>query len=275
MEKEEKTSSPFIESSEIKERENVPCCCSQRWILAYTAFFGFLLVYALRVNISVGIVCMVRINDTSVSSSQNNTDLTCVLETTKREYDRAEFDWDKNLRSTILASFFYGYIVTQIPAGWFSDKFGGKRVFGVSMAISGLATVLLPVCARTSVILVYVMRVIVGLGYCILALQSMLRWAPPLESSKLVSVGYMGTMFGTTITFATSGVLCQYGFDNGWGSIFYLTGGLTFIWVIAWFLLTADTPAEHPRITEAEKNYSSHPLNMTHTYGLGRLHGRK
>lgn len=67
--------------------ENVPCCCSQRWILAYTAFFGFLLVYALRVNISVGIVCMVRINDTYVSSSQNNTDLTCVLETTKREYD--------------------------------------------------------------------------------------------------------------------------------------------------------------------------------------------
>ncbi|OPL33396.1 sialin, partial [Mytilus galloprovincialis] len=258
MEKEEKTSSPFIESSEIKERENVPCCCSQRWILAYTAFFGFLLVYALRVNISVGIVCMVRINDTSVSSSQNNTDLTCVLETTKREYDRAEFDWDKNLRSTILASFFYGYIVTQIPAGWFSDKFGGKRVFGVSMAISGLATVLLPVCARTSVILVYVMRVIVGLGTGTVfpALQSMWgRWAPPLESSKLVSVGYMGTMFGTTITFATSGVLCQYGFDNGWGSIFYLTGGLTFIWVIAWFILTADTPAEHPRITEAEKNY--------------------
>lgn len=262
MENEEKTTSPFIESSEndqLKVRENVPCCCSQRWILAYTAFFGFLLVYALRVNISVGIVCMVRINDTSVSSSQqNNTDLTCVLETTKKEYDRAEFDWDKDLRSTILASFFYGYIVTQIPAGWFSDKFGGKRVFGVSMAISGLATVLLPVCARTSVILVYVMRVIVGLGTGTVfpALQSMWgRWAPPLESSKLVSVGYMGTMFGTTITFATSGVLCQYGFDNGWGSIFYLTGGLTFIWVIAWFILTADTPAEHPRITEAEKNY--------------------
>lgn len=34
-----------------------------------------------------------------------------------------------------------------------------------------------------------------------------------------------------------------------------LIGGLTFIWVIAWFILTADTPAEHSRISEAEKQH--------------------
>ena len=34
----------------------------------------------------------------------------------------------------------------------------------------------------------------------------------------------IGTMFGTVLTFGTSGVLCQYGFDNGWASIFYITG---------------------------------------------------
>jgi MFS family permease len=77
---------------------------------------------------------------------------------------RAEFDWDKNVRSTILASFFYGYIVTQIPGGWLSDTYGGKRVFGISMAVAAVATILLPVCARTSVVLVYVLRVIVGLA---------------------------------------------------------------------------------------------------------------
>lgn len=265
---EEKNTTPFINEKEklslqdVK-TEQVPCCCSQRWILAYTAFFGFLMVYALRVNISVGIVCMVRTevtNNTVADNLQNTShaEETCILETSKITNDRAEFDWDKEIRSSILASFFYGYIVTQIPGGWLSDKFGGKRVFGISMAVSGAATILLPVCARTSVILVYVLRIIVGLGTGTVfpALQSMWgRWAPPLERSKLVSVGYMGTMFGTTLTFATSGVLCQYGFDNGWGSIFYITGGLTFIWVIAWFILTADTPAEHPRITEAEKNH--------------------
>lgn len=35
----------------------------------------------------------------------------------------------------------------------------------------------------------------------------------------------------------------------------FVLGGLTFIWVIAWFVLTADTPAQHPRITEAERQH--------------------
>lgn len=34
-----------------------------------------------------------------------------------------------------------------------------------------------------------------------------------------------------------------------------MAGGLTMIWVIFWFVLTRDTPAEHPWITEAEKDY--------------------
>lgn len=76
----------------------------------------------------------------------------------------AEFDWNKTLRSSMLASFFYGYIITQIPGGWLADRFGGKRVFGIAMAISGISNVLLPVCARLSYLSVFVLRVITGLA---------------------------------------------------------------------------------------------------------------
>jgi hypothetical protein len=52
---------------------DVPCCCSQRWILAYAGFFGFVMVYAVRVNLSVGILCMVRSsNTTSADDSSDN-----------------------------------------------------------------------------------------------------------------------------------------------------------------------------------------------------------
>lgn len=44
-----------------------------------------------------------------------------------------------------------------------------------------------------------------------------------------------GTMFGMVGTFSTSGLLCQYGFDNGWGSIFYITG--YFVWSLFIFVL--------------------------------------
>lgn len=55
---------------------DIPCCCSQRWKLAYTSFFGVVLVYAVRVNLSVAIVCMVKnvnstteLNGTSIDSN--------------------------------------------------------------------------------------------------------------------------------------------------------------------------------------------------------------
>jgi hypothetical protein len=34
-----------------------------------------------------------------------------------------------------------------------------------------------------------------------------------------------------------------------------LEGGLTQLWVFAWFYITADTPDLHPRISEAERKY--------------------
>ena len=76
----------------------------------------------------------------------------------------AEFEWEKQIQSTLLASFFYGYIVTQIPGGYLSDRFGGRRVFGTAMAVACVCTLVMPACARVSVVLVYVLRVLLGLA---------------------------------------------------------------------------------------------------------------
>ncbi|CAC5356926.1 SLC17A5 [Mytilus coruscus] len=210
------------------------------------------------------------------SSSSNNisdinvTSSTCSGKAAEKEIfnQHAEFEWEKQIQSTLLASFFYGYIVTQIPGGYLSDRFGGRRVFGTAMAIACVCTLLMPVCARVSVILVYVLRVLLGLatGVSFPAMQSMWgRWAPPLERSKLVTVSYLGTMFGNVGTFASSGYLCEYGFDNGWGSIFYITGGLACIWVVAWFVLVRDTPSDHPWISEAERDYINNSIEYDNT----------
>lgn len=64
----------------------------------------------------------------------------------------------------MLASFFYGYIVTQIAGGWLSRRYGGRRVIGYGMALCILSTLLMPVCARAHVALVFVLRIIAGLS---------------------------------------------------------------------------------------------------------------
>ncbi|XP_005107788.3 sialin [Aplysia californica] len=81
------------------------------------------------------------------------------------------------------------------------------------------------------------------------------RWAPAMERTRLASFTYAGTTVGNVITYIVSGLLCVYGFDNGWASIFYLTGGTAFIWLFVWFGFVSDSPEDHPSISQTERDY--------------------
>lgn len=39
-----------------------------------------------------------------------------------RPIDQEEFDWSPNVQGLVLGSFFYGYVLTQIVGGKFSDR---------------------------------------------------------------------------------------------------------------------------------------------------------
>lgn len=77
----------------------------KRYVLSLYAFFGFFIAYSLRANLSVAIVDMSKVN--SLASSSN---------TTSNGTSKPE-NWSPVLQGYILSSFFYGYIVTQLPAG--------------------------------------------------------------------------------------------------------------------------------------------------------------
>ncbi|XP_025084632.1 sialin-like [Pomacea canaliculata] len=47
------------------------------------------------------------------------------------------------------------------------------------------------------------------------------------------------------------------------GSIFYLSGLGNLLWVVVWFVVTADTPTKHKWISEAEKNYILRSIGET------------
>ncbi|PVD36708.1 hypothetical protein C0Q70_03694 [Pomacea canaliculata] len=97
---------------------------------------------------------------------------------------------------------------------------------------------------------------------CVYAMMG--RWAPKLERSKLMSLCFTGLSVSNVLTFTLSALLCVYGFDNGWGSIFYLSGSIgNLVWVVVWFVVTADTPDKHKRISEAERNYIQRSIGDT------------
>ena len=64
----------------------------------------------------------------------------------------------------MLGAFSYGYILTQIPGGYLSEKYGGKWVFGIGTAMNVLLTILSPIIVKLSKTLFIVTRVVQGLG---------------------------------------------------------------------------------------------------------------
>jgi ACS family sodium-dependent inorganic phosphate cotransporter-like MFS transporter 9 len=62
----------------------------------------------------------------------------CALEISK------EFNYDKTQIATLLSSFFYGYPITQIPGGYFSDRIGGDIMIYYAAIFWGITTFFLP-----------------------------------------------------------------------------------------------------------------------------------
>jgi ACS family sodium-dependent inorganic phosphate cotransporter-like MFS transporter 5 len=61
-----------------------------------------------------------------------------------------------------LGSFFYGYVVTQIPGGRLAEIFGGKWIFGIGILITSIFTLLTPLAANWSFYALIVVRVLEG-----------------------------------------------------------------------------------------------------------------
>ena len=64
----------------------------------------------------------------------------------------------------ILGSFFFGYVITQLPGGWLGTRFGGKYLFGLGVLCTSVLTIFTPLAARHSVGMLILVRILEGLG---------------------------------------------------------------------------------------------------------------
>ncbi|XP_019867704.1 sialin [Aethina tumida] len=267
-------------------------CCSARNVLWYLVFTGFAVNYMIRINLNIALVSMIsaRPKDNITITSECLVDtlsieptnitynitekslkddiVTTVLSTfntTEQELSNNEeinlaqdesnkFDWDVKLQSKILGSFFWVHWLTQIPGGIMAGKYGTKLVFGVSNFLGVVLCFAIPWSAHYGAYYLIVIRVLQGLftGASWPAMHNMTaRWIPPNERSKFVTA-YLGSSVGAALTYP----MCGFIIDRwGWESVFYVCGVLGTAWYASWWLLVYDSPAEHPRITEDEKEY--------------------
>uniref|UniRef100_W5LWS3 Vesicular glutamate transporter 1 n=1 Tax=Lepisosteus oculatus TaxID=7918 RepID=W5LWS3_LEPOC len=95
----------------------------------------------------------------------------------------------------IHGSFFWGYIVTQIPGGFIAQKFAANRVFGFAIVATSTLNMLIPSAARVHYSCVILVRILQGLveGVTYPACHGIWsKWAPPLERSRLATTAFCG-----------------------------------------------------------------------------------
>lgn len=225
--------------------------------------FGFMLNYALRVNFTIAIVVMAKTlknltnGSAAIEGFANETSaaLASVASTTEQSVisEEDKFEWDAYQQNLMLGSFFWGYVLTELPGGRLAEIIGGRRVFGYSMLFASVLTLLTPIAAYTHYIAVVILRAVLGffLGASWPAIHPLTAvWIPPMDRSKFIA-NMMASSLGAAITMPICGYLIA---TIGWQSVFYFTGGLALLWSIMWFLFVFETPAEHPRITAEERN---------------------
>ncbi|XP_053478884.1 vesicular glutamate transporter 3 [Ictalurus furcatus] len=213
----------------------------KRYIIAILSGLGFCISFGIRCNLGVAIVEMVNNNTVYING-------TAVMQP-------AQFNWDPETVGLIHGSFFWGYIVTQIPGGFISNKLAANRVFGAAIFLTSILNMFIPSAARVHYGCVLFVRILQGLveGVTYPACHGMWsKWAPPLERSRLATTSFCGSYAGAVIAMPLAGVLVQY---VGWPSVFYIYGVFGIIWYTFWLLLAYESPAVHPTISEEERTY--------------------
>uniref|UniRef100_V5G108 Putative inorganic phosphate cotransporter n=1 Tax=Anoplophora glabripennis TaxID=217634 RepID=V5G108_ANOGL len=139
-----------------------------RHFVTFMLFLGMANAYIMRTNMSVAIVAMVNHTAISGDSESSSVDDECGViadnTTTSSSESDGEFLWETDIQGYVLSSFFYGYVITQIPFGILSKRYGNIYFLGVGMLINSVFGLLVPVAANMGIWWLITVRFIQGLG---------------------------------------------------------------------------------------------------------------
>ncbi|XP_067655531.1 vesicular glutamate transporter 2-like [Haliotis asinina] len=221
------------------------CNCAKRYLIAILSSIGFILSFGIRCNLGVAILKMTKNESVDLDGDG----------TIRKNESEPEFSWTPETVGVVDSSFFWGYIVTQVPGGYLASRFPANRLFGLAIGLSACLNMLLPAAAKVHYGLVISVRILQGLveGVTYPSCHGIWRhWAPPLERSMLATISFCGSYAGAVLGMPLSAVLTEY---LGWQSGFYVFGVLGALWSIVWWFLSFERPGLHPTITEEERIY--------------------
>lgn len=256
-----------------KKKELVSC----RDVLWLLVLCGFAINYMLRLNLNLTIVAMVIPHSKPAAIAQCNMEVensTSIVDVWNNETSRDDntsfsfpttlsfenesvtyenrFAWNEYEQGLTLGAYYWLHWTSQLPGGVIARRYGTKLVFGLANLLTALLGFLIPYATHLYVLIT--LRVVQGLiaGVIWPSMHVMTaKWIPQNERSKFVSA-YLGSSVGAAITYPLCAAVSN---SFGWGASFHVTSLLGVIWYCFWHFFVYDSPQQHPRISDDEKNY--------------------
>lgn len=189
------------------------------------------------------------------------------------------FNWDKGIMGMAMSMFGVGYILTQIPAGLLSDRFGGRKILTAGSVGWSLFTLMTPFAVTP--LLMYLVRGMLGLseGLNFPGSTSVLScWVPRKARARIQGLNLSGIAAGPLIaTPLAVWIITTF----GWQTVFYFYGILGLFWAVVWLLYSTEKPSDHAgmskdilkeieesRVAEAGVSVGDAPVRSKALWGL-------
>ena len=153
---------------------------------------------------------------------------------------------------SVLGAFFFTYALFQVPAGWFSDRLGARKVLSGYIFLWSLLT------AITGAVTGLYGLMFARLGFGITQAGAyptssavVRRWFPLSErgnASAFISLG--GRCGGTVAPLLTTSLILYAG---GWRMTLLCYGILGMVIALVYYIIVRDRPSEHPGCNESER----------------------
>jgi ACS family glucarate transporter-like MFS transporter len=155
----------------------------------------------------------------------------------------------------IFSSFLIGYAGLQIPAGWFSSRFGPRKVLTLCVLWWGGTTALtamLPTKIAHPLLVLLCIRFVLGASESVIypaANQFIARWVPMRERGFTNGLIFAGVGAGSGLTPPLlSWLITHY----TWRSAFWFSAIFGFAAAAVWWKTARDLPQQHPWIGSME-----------------------
>jgi len=181
---------------------------------------------------------------------------------------RSEFGFDAIRMGYIFSAFSWAYVLSQLPAGWLLDRFGARRMYGASIFLWSLFTLLqssigLAGSAGAAVIALFVLRFAMGMAEAPAFpanAKVVASWFPTAERGTASAI-FNSAQYFAAVIFTPLMAWITHSF--GWQNV-YLVMGVTGIVLALTWLKVMKNPSDHPRVNKAELKHIENGGGLIH-----------